>query len=114
MGRGAALALAAADIVLVSERMSALPEAIGIARRTMQIARQNLVWSAAYNFCALPLAALGWIAPWAAAVGMTISSIAVIMNAMRVRSADTRALRSATNLAAVPKHIPQPVSVAGS
>jgi Cu2+-exporting ATPase len=86
MGRGAALAVAAADIILINEHLHALPEAIGIARRTMYIARQNLVWSAAYNFCALPLAALGYIAPWAAAVGMSISSIAVILNAMRVRS----------------------------
>jgi Cu2+-exporting ATPase len=86
MGRGAALALVAADIVLVSERLSALPSAVQIARRTMRIARQNLIWSAAYNFCALPLAALGLIAPWAAAAGMSISSIAVVMNAMRVRT----------------------------
>jgi Cu2+-exporting ATPase len=86
MGRGAALAVAAADIVLINEHLNALPEAIRIARRTMYIARQNLVWSAAYNFCALPLAAFGLIAPWAAAVGMSISSIAVIMNAMRVRN----------------------------
>src|SRR5690606_7489677 len=83
MGRGAALALAAADIVLVSERLTALPEAIRAARRTMRIARQNLIWSAAYNFCALPLAALGLIPPWAAAVGMSLSSIAVVMNGVR-------------------------------
>lgn len=86
MGRGAALAVAAADIVLINERLSALPEAIRIARRTMQIARQNLIWAAAYNFCGLPLAALGLVPPWAAAVGMSISSIAVILNALRVRA----------------------------
>jgi Cu2+-exporting ATPase len=99
MGRGAALALAAADIVLVSERISALPEAVATARRTMRIARQNLIWSAAYNFCALPLAALGLIAPWAAAAGMSISSIAVMMNALRVRNAarhDARRLAPVT------------------
>ncbi len=84
MGRGAALALAAADIVLVSERLNALPRAIETARRTMRIARQNLIWAAAYNFCALPLAALGFIPPWIAAVGMSLSSVAVVLNAARV------------------------------
>lgn len=86
MGRGAALAVAAADIVLINEHLSALPEAIRIARRTIYIARQNLIWAAAYNFCGLPLAALGLVPPWAAAVGMSISSIAVILNALRVRT----------------------------
>lgn len=84
MGRGAALALAAADIVLVGERLAALPRAIETARRTMKIAKQNLVWAAAYNFCGLPLAALGFIPPWAAAIGMSLSSVAVVLNAMRV------------------------------
>jgi Cu2+-exporting ATPase len=85
MGRGAALAVAAADIVLINEHLSALPEAIRIARRTMHIARQNLIWAAAYNFCGLPLAAVGLIPPWAAAIGMSVSSIGVILNALRVR-----------------------------
>jgi cation transport ATPase len=56
----------------------------------MHIARQNLVWAAAYNFCGLPLAALGFVPPWAAAVGMSISSIAVILNALRVRTGQPR------------------------
>lgn len=86
MGRGAALAVAAADIVLINEHLDALPQAIRIARRTMRIARQNLIWAAAYNFCGLPLAALGLVPPWAAAIGMSVSSIAVILNALRVRS----------------------------
>ncbi len=84
MGRGAALALAAADIVLVGEQLNALPRAILTAKRTMHIARQNLLWSAAYNFCALPLAAIGLVPPWLAAVGMSVSSVAVVLNAMRV------------------------------
>jgi cytochrome oxidase maturation protein, cbb3-type len=84
MGRGAALALAASDIVLVGEQLSALPRAIRIAKRTMRIARQNLIWAAAYNFCALPLAAIGLIPPWIAAIGMSLSSVAVVLNACRV------------------------------
>src|SRR5690606_15989238 len=84
MGSGASLALAAADSVLVCEGVAALPRAIETARRTMKIAKQNLVWAAAYNFCGLPLAALGLIPPWVAAIGMSLSSVAVVLNAMRV------------------------------
>jgi Cu2+-exporting ATPase len=84
IGRGAALAHAGADMVLVGEDLRALPDAIALARRTMAIARQNLIWSAAYNFGSLPLAALGYIPPWVAALGMSLSSIAVVLNAMRL------------------------------
>src|SRR5690606_6331003 len=90
MGRGAALALAAADIVLVGEKLTALPRAIETARRTMRIARQNLVWSATYNFCALPLAAIGLVPPWVAAIGMSLSSVAVVLNACRVGGKNDR------------------------
>jgi P-type Cu2+ transporter len=84
MGRGAALAQATADMVMVSEHLEALPQAIALARRTLRIARQNMIWAAAYNFGSLPLAALGYIPPWAAALGMSLSSVAVILNAMRL------------------------------
>ena len=61
-----------------------LPRAIALARRTLKIARQNLIWSTAYNFGSLPLAALGYIPPWFAALGMSLSSVAVVVNAMRL------------------------------
>ncbi|HEY8538948.1 MAG TPA: heavy metal translocating P-type ATPase [Steroidobacteraceae bacterium] len=84
MGRGAALALAAADVIFVSERPSALAGVIRTARRTAKIARQNLLWAGLYNFSALPLAALGYIPPWAAALGMSASSLFVLLNALRL------------------------------
>jgi Cu2+-exporting ATPase len=84
MGRGAALAVAAADFIFVAERPSTLSPVIETARRTLTIARQNLVWSATYNFCALPLAALGLISPWVAAIGMSLSSLFVLLNALRL------------------------------
>ncbi len=90
MGRGAALALSAADCVIVNERPSLLAATIVIARRSVRIARQNLLWSAAYNLTALPFAALGWIPPWAAALGMAGSSILVLLNSLRVMSRDPR------------------------
>ena len=86
MGKGAALAHASADMILIGEDLSALPHAICTARRTLRIARQNLCWAAIYNFGSLPLAALGFIPPWLAALGMSLSSIAVILNATRLLS----------------------------
>jgi Cu2+-exporting ATPase len=84
MGRGAALAIAAADLILVGDRPAAIPGIIRTAQRTVRIARQNLVWSATYNFAALPLAAFGFISPWIAALGMSLSSLFVLMNALRL------------------------------
>ncbi len=46
--------------------------------------RQNLFWAAAYNLLAIPLAALGWVPPWAAAIGMSASSVLVVLNAQRI------------------------------
>jgi Cu2+-exporting ATPase len=86
MGKGAALAHASADMILIREDLSALPHAICTARRTLRIARQNLCWAAVYNFGSLPLAALGFIPPWLAALGMSLSSIVVILNATRLLS----------------------------
>jgi Cu2+-exporting ATPase len=84
MGRGAALAHASADMILVGDDLDGLPAAILLARRTLRVARQNLVWSAVYNFGSLPLAAVGLIPPWLAALGMSLSSIAVVLNAARL------------------------------
>jgi len=84
MGRGAALAQASAGLVLIGEDLDALPKAIMIARRMGRIARQNLIWAALYNVGSLPLAALGLVPPWLAAVGMSVSSLAVMLNAMRL------------------------------
>lgn len=84
MGRGAALAHASAGLVLVNDNLAALPEAVKLARRTLRIARQNLLWSAVYNFGSLPLAAFGLIPPWLAALGMSLSSVAVVLNSTRL------------------------------
>jgi Cu2+-exporting ATPase len=84
MGRGAALAHAAADFLLVSENLNRLPEAILLVRKGQRIARQNLLWSAVYNFGSVPLAAAGLVSPWLAALGMSLSSIAVVLNAARL------------------------------
>jgi Cu2+-exporting ATPase len=84
MGRGAALAHASAGLVLVSDDLAALPEAVLLARRTLRIAKQNLLWAAIYNLGSIPLAALGFIPPWLAALGMSLSSVAVMLNSTRL------------------------------
>lgn len=90
MGRGAALAHASAGLVLVSDNLAALPEAVRLARRTLRIARQNLTWAAVYNFGSIPLAALGLVPPWLAALGMSLSSVAVMLNSTRLLPRDRR------------------------
>lgn len=88
MGSGADAAQAQADCVLLAQdgeaRLAAAAECFGLARRAMRIVKQNFGWALAYNAIALPLAALGWIGPWEAAIGMAASSFIVVLNAMRV------------------------------
>ena len=88
MSRGSALTLASADLILVGDSLRALPDAFLLARRATRIIRQNLFWAAGYNLLAMPLAAIGWVPPWAAAIGMSSSSILVVLNALRLMRAD--------------------------
>ena len=84
MGRGAAAAAARADAVLIGDDPGRLLAALDIARRTRRIVKQNLAWALGYNLVALPLAAAGAVPPWAAAIGMSLSSLAVAGNALRL------------------------------
>lgn len=86
MGSGTQLAHASADMVLLSEQLPHLVAAIRTSRRTLAVIRQNLAWALVYNVIALPLAAAGWIAPWMAAIGMSTSSLVVVINALRLRN----------------------------
>ena len=88
IGGGAELAHASADIVLAGDRLDGLLEARRIAHSTGRIMRQNLIWAIVYNAAALPLAALGFVPPWLAAIGMSLSSLAVIANSLRIAGAD--------------------------
>ena len=53
--------------------------------------RQNLAWALAYNLAAVPLAALGFVSPWLAALGMSLSSLGVVLNARRLATAERTA-----------------------
>jgi Cu2+-exporting ATPase len=84
VGDGAALAQRAADLVLATPALHRIPDAIALARRTRRIVRQNLAWAVGWNLVALPIAALGLVTPWIAALGMALSSLTVTLNALRL------------------------------
>jgi Cu2+-exporting ATPase len=81
---GAELAQATSDIVITGDRLGALAPARALARRTLAIIRQNHRWAMVYNLAAVPLAALGLVPPWLAALGMSLSSMVVVGNALRI------------------------------
>jgi len=84
MGQGAMLARSAADALLVSNRLMALPQALALAQKTRRVLRQNLAWAALYNLACVPLALAGWLPPLAAGLGMASSSLFVVLNAQRL------------------------------
>ena len=87
MGQGALASRSVADAVIVSGQPAAIVDARCVARRTMQIVRQNLAWAAAYNGACIPLALAGAMPPWAAGLGMAASSLLVMLNAQRAARA---------------------------
>lgn len=82
MGQGALIARVQADGVVLSARLTDIALLREHALRTRRVIRQNLGWAAAYNAACIPLALLGWLPPWAAGLGMALSSLFVILNAM--------------------------------
>lgn len=85
MGGGAQLARTQADFVLLSENLNHLRSGLGRAALTLKVIRQNLWWSFAYNFVALPLAIAGYVTPWVAGIGMSTSSLLVVLNSLRIQ-----------------------------
>jgi Cu2+-exporting ATPase len=85
MGAGAALAQANADTVLLSDRLGLVAQASRAASQTMAVIRQNLAWATLYNLVAIPAAAFGLLNPWLSGIGMSVSSAAVVLNALRLR-----------------------------
>ncbi|WP_028448977.1 heavy metal translocating P-type ATPase [Chitinibacter tainanensis] len=84
MGAGVDIAQAAGDMVLLNNELAILPPALQLARKTRQIIRQNLAWALLYNLAALPLAVAGYVTPWLASLGMALSSLLVVSNALRL------------------------------
>jgi len=82
--QGAEAAQAAADMVLLSSEIGRLADGVRLARKAQGVIRQNLAWSVFYNALAIPAAAMGYVTPWMAGIGMSLSSLLVVLNAMRL------------------------------
>lgn len=85
MAGGADIAREGSDVVLLNEDMNAVNILLQQAKRTAMIIKENLIWASAYNLIAVPLAAAGLVTPWVAALGMSLSSFVVLLNALRLR-----------------------------
>ncbi|NVK79941.1 heavy metal translocating P-type ATPase [Streptomyces morookaense] len=86
MGGGTDAAIGAADVTLVREDMGALADAVRLARRTSVTVRANLAWAFGYNLVTVPLAAVGLLSPMVAAAAMSVSSLLVVGNSLRLRT----------------------------
>ncbi|MFI7121175.1 heavy metal translocating P-type ATPase [Amycolatopsis sp. NPDC049868] len=85
MAQGSDIAVRSADMVLVREDLRVVPDAIRLADRTLRIIRGNLVWAFGYNVAAIPLAALGLLNPLIAGAAMSLSSVLVVSNSLRLK-----------------------------
>jgi soluble P-type ATPase len=85
LGSGTDVAMSAADLILLRDDLGAVPDAIGLSRATFRTIRQNLGWAFGYNAAAIPLAALGYLNPILAAAAMTLSSVFVVSNSLRLQ-----------------------------
>ncbi|MCB1866035.1 MAG: cadmium-translocating P-type ATPase [Chromatiales bacterium] len=102
MGSGTQLAAVSADAIQMGLGLESLSESIGIARRAERVIRQNLAWALGYNLLMLPAAAAGLVSPWLAALGMSLSSLVVIANAVRLQRQSPRTSTSPVTPATLP------------
>ena len=84
MGSGSDLAKINAQLILLNNTLAKIKTALRVCRKTRKVVTQNIVWAAGYNLLIVPVAAMGLITPWMAAIGMSISSLLVIANALRI------------------------------
>lgn len=90
MGTATDLAKTSADAVLLTNRLESLVKAFTVARRSRRIIIENLAWASLYNGLILPFAAIGWVTPLWAALGMSVSSLVVVLNALRLTRLPTQ------------------------
>nr|WP_281285987.1 heavy metal translocating P-type ATPase [Paenibacillus sinopodophylli] len=85
IGGGTDVAIEAADITLMRGDLNSIADAIRMSRVTMMNIKQNLFWALAYNVIGIPIAAAGFLAPWLAGAAMALSSVSVVLNALRLQ-----------------------------
>ena len=91
LASGTDLAQAHADLLLARGRLDGLVQARRVARQLAHVVAQGRRWSLAYNLLAVPFAAAGLVPPWLAAIGMSVSSLVVVLNGLRVGRASVGA-----------------------
>jgi len=84
MGQGAPITQARSDVLLLSNRLLDFAYAVRMCTRALRLIKQNLAWAVLYNIVAIPAAVAGVIAPWHAAMGMSLSSLIVVLNSLRL------------------------------
>lgn len=90
IGTGSDVAMEAADVTLMRGDLSSIPDAIYMSRKTMSNIKQNLLWALGYNTIGIPIAAIGLLAPWVAGAAMALSSVSVVLNALRLQRVKVR------------------------
>jgi Cu+-exporting ATPase len=85
IGTGTDVAMEAADITLIRGDLNSIADAIFMSKKTMRNIKQNLFWAFGYNTLGIPVAALGFLAPWLAGAAMAFSSVSVVLNALRLQ-----------------------------
>jgi Cu+-exporting ATPase len=85
IGTGTDIAMEAADVTLMRGELTSITEAIYMSRKTMANIKQNLFWALGYNTLGIPIAAAGLLAPWVAGAAMALSSVSVVLNALRLQ-----------------------------
>lgn len=84
MGQGAPITQARSDVLLLSNRLPDLAFAVQMCQRSLRLIKENLAWAVGYNLLAIPAAMTGYIQPWHAAIGMSLSSLIVVCNSLRL------------------------------
>lgn len=85
IGTGTDVAMEAADVTLMRGDLKGIADAILMSKKTMRNIKQNLFWAFLYNTAAIPVAAVGLLAPWVAGAAMAFSSVSVVLNALRLQ-----------------------------
>ena len=89
MGNGADISKFGADVIVLNNNLSAVITLLTAAKKTNSIIKRNLYWSLIYNLVILPVAMMGYVAPYIAVIGMSVSSILVVTNSLKLLKIDS-------------------------